>query len=93
MCKLTRLLNIHTGCLWLVGCVIGQQVLWVHNLGMVNSLVRYIISVVVAPHCLASKGEEGASTKGFVASRGEEGASTKGFVAVGVVCGVCGWLH
>ena len=57
----------------------GKQILWVHNWGMVNSLVWYIISIVAAPYCLAS--------------RGEEGASTKRFMAVGVVCGVCRWLH
>ena len=32
---------------------IGQQKLCMHNWGMVNSFVWYIISVVVSLHCLA----------------------------------------
>ena len=36
-----------------MACGIGVQKLCVHNLGVVNSLVWYIIIVVAASHCLA----------------------------------------
>ena len=60
--------------------VIRLQKLRVHNWGMVNLFVWYIISAV--SHCLA-----------IVETRGEEGACTKEFVAVGMVCSLCRWLH
>ena len=42
----------------LVACGIGLQKLCMHSWGVVNSLVWYIISAVVALDCLAYRGRE-----------------------------------